>query len=78
MKKRDNIRLMHSLTLKGIVILKECLAPIKDQRTIDLLLANYFETSMKFCVSTKDQIEVIKQFNEHFEDWRMDSDGQLA
>ena len=78
MKKRDNIRLMHSLTLKGIVILKECLAPIKDQRTIDLLLANYFETSMKFCVSTKDQKEVIKQFNEHFEDWRMDSDGQLA
>ena len=78
MKKRDNIRLMHSLTLKGIVILKECLTPIKDQRTIDLLLANYFETSMKFCVSTKDQKEVINQFNEHFEDWRMDSDGQLA
>ena len=69
---------MHGVALKGIAVLKECLEPIKDPKTVDLLLVNYFENAMKFCVSTKDQTAVINKFNEHFEDWKMDSKGSLA
>ena len=78
LKKRENIRLMHTVAIKGIEILKESLNTIKDQNTVDLLLANYFESSMKFCVSSKDQSSVINKFNEHFIDWKMDSNGSLA
>lgn len=69
---------MHGVALKGIAVLKDCLEPIKDPKTVDLLLVNYFENAMKFCVSTKDQTAVINKFNEHFEDWKMDSKGSLA
>jgi hypothetical protein len=78
LKKRENIRLVRDVALKGILILKDTLDAMSDPYMINLMLVNYFETSLKFCISKGDQTNLVTKFNEVFIHWKVDSNGQIS
>ena len=53
-KKRENIRKVHELTLHGVSTLKQEFQSIDCSTTQSLLLANYLQHSVPFCLKVSE------------------------
>ena len=70
--KRDNIRLLRDLAIKGVILLREEQLSVKDTQTFEMLMMKYYEYSLKFCLNQRDQNALDKRFNEVFADYKIE------
>lgn len=55
LKKRDNVRLMRQVAVKGVQTILDEKRAINDENTFEMVCAKYYEYSIRYCLNQQDR-----------------------